>query len=468
MRSSRPARARRRSRLRSARRSPALVAGPGGSAAARDRGADASGGSSSSARRTSTSITSACSTQGTLEKVAPESPVDGRPGARAQARRGRPARRARRRRQGRRASTSYVARRCEARRQEGQGADHALSEGDGVGRAALTGRCQRRAADRRRPRPRSRRVRASRRARGRAAGAEPVDADEAPEEPRAGWRRTRSEPRSPMPRSAEAPPAEEAHPPRHARRPQPQEEDGRRGRCCQRRPTPTAPPRRPSRSRSTSPARTGAAARPGRPPRPGHPRARPRASETPTARRRRRRRAPRRQNRASAGGGTRGGRNRQEEKAGRCRSAATARRAGGREQALEALRRPSAAPARGPNGDERVGLHADVGVGDRRRVAASSLHFTRFAGIIARDTCAMDYAIIRVGGKQYRVREGETLVVDRVRTDEGETFSPDVLLGDGGVRHREGRRARARAEDPDRQVPRRTGLQAPHRVPRRD
>ena len=43
----------------------------------------------------------------------------------------------------------------------------------------------------------------------------------------------------------------------------------------------------------------------------------------------------------------------------------------------------------------------------------------------------MDYAIIRVGGKQYRVREGETLLVDRVRTDEGETFSPDVLLGDG-------------------------------------
>lgn len=45
----------------------------------------------------------------------------------------------------------------------------------------------------------------------------------------------------------------------------------------------------------------------------------------------------------------------------------------------------------------------------------------------------MDYAIIRVGGKQYRVREGETLLVDRVRTDEGETFSPDVLLGDSGA-----------------------------------
>jgi large subunit ribosomal protein L21 len=45
----------------------------------------------------------------------------------------------------------------------------------------------------------------------------------------------------------------------------------------------------------------------------------------------------------------------------------------------------------------------------------------------------MDYAIIRLGGKQYRVSEGETLVVDRVPTDEGKTFTPDVLLGDAVV-----------------------------------
>jgi large subunit ribosomal protein L21 len=45
----------------------------------------------------------------------------------------------------------------------------------------------------------------------------------------------------------------------------------------------------------------------------------------------------------------------------------------------------------------------------------------------------MDYAIIRLGGKQYRVREGETLVVDRVKADEGKSFTPDVLLGDSGV-----------------------------------
>ena len=45
----------------------------------------------------------------------------------------------------------------------------------------------------------------------------------------------------------------------------------------------------------------------------------------------------------------------------------------------------------------------------------------------------MDYAIIKLGGKQYRVREGEYIVVDRVKFDEGATFKPDVLLGDAGV-----------------------------------
>jgi large subunit ribosomal protein L21 len=45
----------------------------------------------------------------------------------------------------------------------------------------------------------------------------------------------------------------------------------------------------------------------------------------------------------------------------------------------------------------------------------------------------MDYAIIRLGGKQYRVREGEYLVVDRLKVDEGKTFNPDVLLGASGV-----------------------------------
>jgi large subunit ribosomal protein L21 len=45
----------------------------------------------------------------------------------------------------------------------------------------------------------------------------------------------------------------------------------------------------------------------------------------------------------------------------------------------------------------------------------------------------MAYAIISVGGKQYRVSEGQKLLVDRVREDEGKTFKPRVLLlgGDG-------------------------------------
>jgi large subunit ribosomal protein L21 len=43
------------------------------------------------------------------------------------------------------------------------------------------------------------------------------------------------------------------------------------------------------------------------------------------------------------------------------------------------------------------------------------------------------YAVIAVGGKQYSVREGERLLVDRVSVDEGKTFHPDLLLlgGDG-------------------------------------
>jgi large subunit ribosomal protein L21 len=47
----------------------------------------------------------------------------------------------------------------------------------------------------------------------------------------------------------------------------------------------------------------------------------------------------------------------------------------------------------------------------------------------------MSYAIITVGGKQYRVRKGEWLLVDRLPIEEGKTFHPDVLLigGDGEV-----------------------------------
>jgi large subunit ribosomal protein L21 len=43
----------------------------------------------------------------------------------------------------------------------------------------------------------------------------------------------------------------------------------------------------------------------------------------------------------------------------------------------------------------------------------------------------MSYAIITLGGKQYRVQEGERLLVDRLKTDEGKTFTPKVLLVGG-------------------------------------
>ena len=43
-----------------------------------------------------------------------------------------------------------------------------------------------------------------------------------------------------------------------------------------------------------------------------------------------------------------------------------------------------------------------------------------------------DYAIISLGGKQYRVREGDRLLVDRLPTAEGKTFHPDVLFTGGG------------------------------------
>jgi large subunit ribosomal protein L21 len=48
----------------------------------------------------------------------------------------------------------------------------------------------------------------------------------------------------------------------------------------------------------------------------------------------------------------------------------------------------------------------------------------------------MSYAIISVGGKQYRVREGERLLVDRLPFEDGATFTPSVLLagGDGDTK----------------------------------
>jgi large subunit ribosomal protein L21 len=50
-----------------------------------------------------------------------------------------------------------------------------------------------------------------------------------------------------------------------------------------------------------------------------------------------------------------------------------------------------------------------------------------------------DYAVIALGGKQYKVRTGEHLLVDRLEQSEGDTFSPTTLatgdassISDGG------------------------------------
>jgi large subunit ribosomal protein L21 len=40
----------------------------------------------------------------------------------------------------------------------------------------------------------------------------------------------------------------------------------------------------------------------------------------------------------------------------------------------------------------------------------------------------MTYAIIRLAGKQYRVQEGDRILVDRLGLAEGKSFHPDVLL----------------------------------------
>ena len=40
----------------------------------------------------------------------------------------------------------------------------------------------------------------------------------------------------------------------------------------------------------------------------------------------------------------------------------------------------------------------------------------------------MSYAIVRVGGKRYRVEEGDSILVDRMRADEGDKVDLQPLL----------------------------------------
>jgi large subunit ribosomal protein L21 len=42
-----------------------------------------------------------------------------------------------------------------------------------------------------------------------------------------------------------------------------------------------------------------------------------------------------------------------------------------------------------------------------------------------------DYAVIKIGGKQYRVEQGQKLLVDRQAVEPGKTFTPEVLMTGG-------------------------------------
>ena len=89
----------------------------------------------------------------------------------------------------------------------------------------------------------------------------------------------------------------------------------------------------------------------------------------------------------------------------------------------------------------------------------------------------MAYAIIDIGGKQYRVEEGDSLLVDRVGEDEGAKVSPRaVLFTDGKTAVMDGAdlgkvkveavvAEHVGAEAAGQHVPAEEALQAPHGAP---
>ncbi len=52
----------------------------------------------------------------------------------------------------------------------------------------------------------------------------------------------------------------------------------------------------------------------------------------------------------------------------------------------------------------------------------------------------MAYAIVKTGGKQYRVEQGQTFLVERLKADEGSTveLEPILLAGDKAVFDKDG------------------------------
>ena len=167
--------------------------------------------------------------------------------------------------------------------------------------------------------------------------------------------------------------------------------------------------------------------------------------------------------------GSRGGRDRRKKPAGAAtglagvrqspRSAATAvssrwsRATGPQRTASPVIRRAHPGPRRSPSpkptpavepstAESGSWLRADVGVARRFRPQMTpAFRYTPSAcGRVPAFSAperrpSMSYAIISLGGKQYRVSEGQRLLVDRLATEDGKTFTPDVLLvgGDGAA-----------------------------------
>ena len=127
------------------------------------------------------------------------------------------------------------------------------------------------------------------------------------------------------------------------------------------------------------------------------------------------------------------------------RSAASATSAAPRRRAREAARRRAARPGRAAAGaaERRA---AAAGEARARRPAGGRKNASEHAtdcGLAANDRPAsalppgrrlsVMYAIVKVGGKQYRVEKGDTLLVDRMPEDEGAkvTLEPLLFRGDG-------------------------------------
>ena len=146
--------------------------------------------------------------------------------------------------------------------------------------------------------------------------------------------------------------------------------------------------------------------------------------------------------------GSRGGRNRKKPAARRrgCRRRCRRGRDRERERRRAASSRARArSPTRRP---PRRRVAARAAGGERRRArertttfrcpsgsttwTRSALLFPARGRLPAFPALMNTYAIISVGGKQYRVREGEKLLVDRLAHGEGNTFNPAVLLVGGG------------------------------------